>query len=597
MFHRAHQFSFGKCCILAVVVTVFGLFQLGSHAWAQGQSKKKPSFMTAPIPTGSSAGTPTGAAVPLGLVPHVQQNVPQQRVGPNIQVNAPQQLFPNGLLGRSETSIATSPDGKQILVGFNDAQGFCGPLFGVPCTSENPSGLSGYGFSTDGGRTFTDGGAPPNFDNVFTRGDPWMDRGGFDNKTFYYSNLSVDATTGNPLGISVHRGHFGNGTFSFFDVHTMNAPNPGDAYDKDGFASAHDGSGAAYASVTNFIAECGQPAFGFGRPEVWRTHNGGNTWQGPVVVAPDITFIRDPNNPQCGLTGTVQQATMPAIGPEGEVYVAWEAGPTFNPGPSSKATIMVSASFDGGRTFGKAVAAARINSAFFNVPVGNNRSSLLDEPWIAVGAASDEGGGEQSENPSHKSRIYVTFSSATGPVTPPGPVTCPSSLPPPNTCVAQSLVPEQVYITFSDDHGATWSKPAPLAPAPRGNTKRWWPVVKTESGGNVDVIYLQSPESQSATDTCVMPLDSGAVRVGSAISLVDTYLVQSTDFGASFKAPTRVSSATSDWCTAASDIFPNFGDYISAFDTKDHSFAAWGDGRNGIPDTFEASTLDADESK
>jgi hypothetical protein len=26
--------------------------------------------------------------------------------------------------------------------------------------------------------------------------------------------------------------------------------------------------------------------------------------------------------------------------------------------------------------------------------------------------------------------------------------------------------------TFSDDHGATWSKPAPLDPAPRGNTKR-----------------------------------------------------------------------------------------------------------------------------
>ena len=185
--------------------------------------------MTAPTPTGPSAGTPTAAAVPLGLVPHDQHNVPQQRVGPNIQVNAPQQAFPNGLLGRSETSIATSPDGKQILVGFNDAQGFCGPLFGVPCTSGNPSGLSGYGFSTDGGRTFTDGGAPPNFDNVFTRGDPWMDRGGFDNKTFYYSNLSVDATTGDPLGISVHRGHFGNGTFSFFDVHTMNAPNPGDA--------------------------------------------------------------------------------------------------------------------------------------------------------------------------------------------------------------------------------------------------------------------------------------------------------------------------------------------------------------------------------
>jgi hypothetical protein len=501
--------------------------------------------------------------------------------------SGPQQGFPNGLLGRSETAIATSPDGTHILVGFNDAQGFCGPPFGVPCTPENPPGLSGYAYSTDGGLTFTDGGAPPNFDNVFTRGDPWMDRGGFDNETFYYSNVSVDATTGAPLGISVHRGHFGKDSFSFSDVHTMNATNPSEnAYDKDSFAAAHDGSGAAYASVTNFIEVCGLPAFGFGRPEVWRTHDGGNTWEGPVVVAPDMTFITDPTNPLCGFTGTLQQATMPAIGPNGEVYLAWGAGPTFNAtSTTTNSTITVNASFDGGATFGTPTAVASINSNFFNVPVGNNRSSLLDEPWIAVDNAS-----------SHKGRIYVTFSSSTSPVTPSGTVTCPASQPAGTVCIGQSLVPEQVYISISDDHGATWSTPAPLAPAPTGNTKRWWPVVKTEPGGNVDVIYLQSPESVSATDTCIMPLDSGAVRVGSAFSLVDTYWVQSTSFGASFGAPVKVSSATSNWCTAVSDVFPNFGDYISAFDIGNHVFASWADSRNGVPDTFDAAILGAGKS-
>ena len=76
--------------------------------------------------------------------------------------------------------------------------------------------------------------------------------------------------------------------------------------------------------------------------------------------------------------------------------------------------------------------------------------------------------------------------------------------------------------------------------------------------------------------------------MGSTISLVDTYWVQSTNFGASFGAPIRVSSATSNWCTAAFDSFPNFGDYISAFDIGNHVFASWADGRNGIPDTFDA---------
>src|SRR4029077_15196144 len=123
--------------------------------------------------------------------------------------------FPNGLLGRSETSIAASSDGKHLVAGFNDAQGFCGSPFGVACTPQ--AGLSGYAFSSDGGVTWTDGGAPPVFTvnghPVFTRGDPWLDWGGSDGEedggiTYYYANLSVDATTGAELGVSVHRGHF-----------------------------------------------------------------------------------------------------------------------------------------------------------------------------------------------------------------------------------------------------------------------------------------------------------------------------------------------------------------------------------------------------
>ena len=114
---------------------------------------------------------------------------------------------------------------------------------------ENPPGLSGFSFSTDGGLTWTDGGAPdPALSpggNVYTRGDPWMDRGGSDGQTFFYSNIAVDYFTGASLGVSVHRGHFHDGTFALEDVHTFNTSNPNDSYDKDAFAAAKDGSGAA----------------------------------------------------------------------------------------------------------------------------------------------------------------------------------------------------------------------------------------------------------------------------------------------------------------------------------------------------------------
>lgn len=46
------------------------------------------------------------------------------RVGPNVRINDPQQGFPAGLFGRSETSIASTDDGQFLVAGFNDAQGF-----------------------------------------------------------------------------------------------------------------------------------------------------------------------------------------------------------------------------------------------------------------------------------------------------------------------------------------------------------------------------------------------------------------------------------------------------------------------------------------
>src|SRR5260370_42654559 len=143
------------------------------------------------------------------------------QVGPNIRVNDPQQPFPKGLLGRSETTIAGSADGLFLVAGFNDAQGFCGPPFGVPCTPEKPPGLSGFAFSSSGGLTWIDGGAPnpSRFNNVFTRGDPWLDRGGVDSATVFYANLAVDAITAAPFGISIHRRHFHRSHLNVEDIH------------------------------------------------------------------------------------------------------------------------------------------------------------------------------------------------------------------------------------------------------------------------------------------------------------------------------------------------------------------------------------------
>ena len=498
-------------------------------------------------------GSPTGKGRP-------------PRVGPNRLVNDGQLGFPNGLFGRSETTSTGTTDGQYLVFGWNDAQGFCGPPFGVACTPPALPGLSGFGFSADGGVTFVDGGAPPVINHAFTRGDPWLDLGGFDNATFYYANLSVDDRDASNLGVSVHRGHFASGVLNWEDIQVFNALNaPNDLYDKEAIATAKDGSGAGYVTVTNFIEVCGFPQAGAGQIELWRTHDAGASWQGPVVVSPDQTSPNDSTNPDCGSTQILQQSSSSAIGPNGEVYVVWQFGPTFNAGLpgglSTNADIEFASSLDGGLTFSTPASIAGINSMRRNAPVGYNRARINDHPRIAVATSGK-----------NKGRIYVVYYSAVAPVSVPS-----------NT---QSLTSSQVFVKFSDDQGQTWSSETPLAPTPPPTgVKRWWPAVSVEPGGNVDVVYYESQETSIGT-SC-----NRGRRQGPAVSLVDTFWVQSTDGGTTLASPTKVSTATSNWCTTVSNIVPNFGDYIGSFSGGNHLFPAWADGRNGVPDVFTAAIL------
>jgi hypothetical protein len=513
-------------------------------------------------------------------------------LGTNVRVNGPQQAFPKGLLGRSETSVAATDDGQSLVAGWNDAQGFCGPPFGGACTPPPTPGLSGFGFSTDGGMTWTDAGPPPNFNNVFTRGDPWVDRGGFDGSTFYYANLALDATTGAALGASVHRGQFGGGTFTFQDVHVLAPPNPADSYDKEAIAAAKDGSGAAYVSLTNFIALPQCPKFpnvagAFGQIELWRTHDAGASWQGPVIVSPDQTSA-NPADPNCGNFGVLQQSSVPAIGPAGEVYDVWQDGPTFSAsGTSTNAEIRLARSLDGGATFSSPVTVAAINSMRQDSPVAYNRARLNDHPRVTVATTG-----------SNRGRVYVTYYSAVSPVTSAPAVPCPVGTPKGTICQGQRLVSSQVFVTFSDDQGQTWSTPQPVAPAPPATgLKRWWPNVSVEPGGIVNVVYYESQERPidptSSAVECNVGVGGGVRRVGTASSLVDTFLSSSRDGGVTFGPPVEVTSATSNWCAAVSNIRPNFGDYIGGTSGGNRAMAIWADGRNGVPDVFYATILGA----
>lgn len=494
-------------------------------------------------------------------------------VSPNVRVNDPQGVFPADLPSRNTTTLAASEDGANLLAGWDDFQGFCGVL--RPCTPPAVPGWSGFGFSTDGGLTWTDGGTPSPLLAAATAGHPWVDRGGEGtDETFYYvTRMQVGGGT-NSAGLGVYRGHFGAGTFVFDDAQLIAPTVAGDYFSRSAVAAAKDDSGAAYIVHSNLIYVCNKPAFGAGQIEVFRTHDGGDTWQGPAVVSPDKVDVNDPSNPACGNSGTLQVAPAVAVGDQGEVYAVWQHGPHLaadgSATPSSQ--IAFARSLDGGVTFSEPQFLVTINNMRENPPVGYGKNRMNDQPRIAVATTG-----------AHHGRIYVTFYQSVVPVTLPATV--------------QSTVSSDIFLVYSDDQGQTWSAPVQITtPVPATGVKRFWPTVAVRPGGDVDIVYLQSQETQvtpNPTDVeCNVLIGGGQRRTGRVSSLVDTYWIQSRDGGATFGAPVRVSEQTSNWCTAAylgvGTLYSNFGDYLGIATGGNRTFTVWPDSRNGVADVFFA---------
>jgi len=535
-------------------------------------------------------------------------SAPTITVGPNIRVNGPQQPFPNGLLGRSETTIAVGANGLNMVAGWNEANGFLKVPFTVPSSIPGTPGLSGFAFSTDGGNSWTDTGPPPLFPastsffsgNVVTRGDPWQAVAQSNGvETFYYANLAVfdKRDSSNNIvdaGVSVHRGTFTGSTFTWSDLHLLSAPNaPFDFYDKPAIAARQvNGQTIVVVSVTNFIgiftsgsnpAAC-QFAGGFGQIEVWRSADGGSSFQGPVVVQPDQTNVAaDPN---CG-TGTLNQGSAPVIGPDGSVVVAWTNGPKFVKGvvvDNPTEQISATGSTDGGKTFSAPVVVQKIVPGRQNPPVGFNRPRYNDFPRVAV---SDTG------------RFFVALQNAVvagnGGIGGSDTICLPASgLPSPGEpcdpgeqrVMVGGGADMDIYLSSSDNHGATWSKPVLINPVAGDGKIQFWPVVSVGSHGEVNVVYYQSQEAHLSPDPltidCTVSIGGGLARRSLRASLVDTIFQQSLDSGKTFAAPVRVSTITSNWCRGTVNIRPNFGDYITAVTVGDTSFAVWADDRNTI---------------
>ena len=208
-------------------------------------------------------------------------------------------------------------------------------------------------------------------------------------------------------------------------------------------------------SVTNFIEVAATPFFGFGQIEAYGSTDRATSFTAPTIVQSDETISVPLNQ------GIVNQGSDCAYGPDGELYVAWERGflfPFF--GGAQPPQIVMATSSDGGSTFGARTLVADISSGAFFPPAGYNRGNHNDFPRIAVAHGGP-----------FRGRVYVTYQDSR--IANGGTQATTGGFGDPDV---------DVYLSFSDDGGATWS--APTLVAGGGDTDlQFWPVVSVQPDG------------------------------------------------------------------------------------------------------------------
>ena len=334
-------------------------------------------------------------------------------------------LPPVGVI-QSETSIAVS--GNAVVVSYNDFRGF-------HCPNRSPGfQVNGWAYSLDGGATFTDGGplpgrtgpsgtclVPPTFPQCGFSGDGELAVG--PDGTIYLAAL-YQTSTSSPLILSLSRGTVTDTGIDWSDPTVISGFG---VYDKENIA-VDPSNGFIYITYTRLGGPGG----------IWCTHSedGGLTFSDSVPV-------------RTGTSGL--QGSAPVIGPNGEVFVAYNIA----------SGIAFAVSYDNGASFINMGQIAPTTS--FTVP-GNDRSPQF--PQIAL---------DNNPDSPYYGTLYV---------------------------VSQSRVNGQgeAVLTKSTDGGNTWDPLIVINPDD-GTGIEWFPTVSVDSQGRVNTFfYSRRGEPGNLTD-------------------------------------------------------------------------------------------------
>lgn len=361
-------------------------------------------------------------------------------VGPNMLTHD-RKPCAGGVRGRTQSETAITVSGSAIVVGFNDYRGF-------GCPNQGPGyQATGWAYSLDYGKTFYEGGALPG--RTALSGDPWLATG--PDGTIYLASL-YNGTS----GLGILRGTVTEKGISWSEPTRVTLAN--NNFDKEALA-VDPNTGFIYITYTRFGGTGG----------IWsyRSLDGGKSFEGPVPVR----------------QGSGVQGSFPVVGPNGELYVAWNVGYPNNAG------IGFTQSFNYGESFEPHVQFDDVCN--FLIP-GFDRGT---HPLLPTAAVDLSGG------PFHGS-IYVAYATA---------------------CYSGN---GDVVLRRSDDGGLSWTD-ALLINDDGSDGIQWYPSVSVDAVGNVNVFFYDRRENPGSAWT-------------------NLYFAQSADGGQSF-TNLRVTETASEW--------------------------------------------------
>jgi hypothetical protein len=441
------------------------------------------------LPRGISAGTRADLPGALGgrLDSHVGVASSVRRSG----------VRPAGVSNEVNLSVQTVAQSESTI-----ASSAARPSNLVAGANELESGKQAFYTSSNSGATWTKGTLPVLVGHTFTS-DPTIAADADGN--WYFASITGTAT---PTNLVVNKSTDGGLTWGAPSTVVIDF-----TVDKPWIAA--DAWAASPRKNTVYVAY----DLATGGVFLAKSTNGGTVWSAPVRV--------DVLDPTPGIDATGKTIyTMPAVAPNGDVYVVWEDYNGFTNVPSG---IFVRRSTDGGATFGAQVKVTNTNIKVFENPTfipAQNQRGIAPVPVLTVDAAHV---------------LHLVYGD--------------------RSTLSSSNHDANIFYRRSTDFGATWSTPVKLNDDAT-STSQFFPWIAVDP--TRDTLHVAWYDCRNDTTNN---------------REVDVYYTRSSNRGLNWDANTRVTSvATFDSGSPIGNVNQR-GDYLGVASLGGVAHPAWVDAR------------------